>query len=1309
MAKKIASIKVIKPGASPDIDSDFHTEHRERAIEYVTDLYGKDNVSNIVTFGTMAAKGALKSMCTIYEIPFKEANELAALIPGAEDGKELTLADIFNPEHHRYSDSEDFRNAVSSSRWESILEGALAVEGKNKSVGVHACGIIISSKKLTDTIPLQVRKDDNRVITQWTYQECESLGLIKMDFLGLDTVDLIQASVENIMKNGKPVPNMTTLIHGDLADKKVYELFEKGETVGIFQFGSEMVRELLLRMKPTEFNDLAACTAVARPGPMGMLSHTKYADRKNGLEKIDYVHPDFNGSAMEAILDPTYGLCIPEGTKIFDLSQKKFVEIENLVPGVSITPSRNDNGDTEYKKVTNLVNTSFKDIVRINTSGGRKLTVSSTHPVLTTNGYVEAGKISPKDKVILNVQGYDTGKGADELLNENKAYILGALLGDGMMPGTSPTLVNKDNDLISEIKNITAKEFNDCRFYEVERFRDGVAYTNYVTFTSKEPRKRKSPVQNWLDSIGYSGNHTMYDKKIDDEILSYNNSILVNLLAGLWDTDGCVEKNGIHYTTTSKSLFLSVKKILLRLGVDFGETIAPYENPKRENRVAYRLHPSRFDFHSKIQPFLKSKKKRNANITPSERDSRFGYSNLEPVIMQHFHNWLEDNPSEVAFLSQKSRKVDFKMCSTVKILKTYLKNKGYNEKTLKDVVDRAASLGIIPKSVQASAKDATREVLSVEFLEEKQNCYDIEVEDNHNFFVENFVVHNCVYQEQVAQIANRIAGMTLQEGDDLRKAMGKKKADVMAKLKPKFIQGGIDNGFSDEAMTLLWDTLEPFAKYAFNKSHSVAYALNSYQSAFLKTHYPVEFMAALIEQNIEKRDKTLVYLQEAKSMGLKVVPPNINTSAVKVAPVDGDNSNSLISFGLGAVKSVKHANAQTIVDEREENGNYTSISDVVNRLSSKGVNKDVFVALINSGACDDFGDNRKAMIDFAEKELADSRKNRKKGSTLFDMFEVEDSGDDFDESIVDTFADRISREANALSLYLTAHPVDNVRSTQNENINAIKHHVGRKTFIIPASCVALDVKRGRGKTSYKIQLEDNTGSLIAYAPKDVIARWDKYAALTNVRKAVKKEDSSVDSKVLDRAFNSEIVAQSIPEVHHVMMYKIVTGGYGGYRIVDVFPLYRSHDGSNASRVVLPVSFKPAEREKEIADYTKQLKNIAKNNKGKDSLLVSFVPDMRNKKHWGDRVSVPPAIFDEEALRLATKAGYIDKKESMQYLKDIYANSDLLKAQGQQKIDSIIDNYHKFYFYEDLGLYVDSSASQLNYDLEDLAGNGNYYL
>lgn len=875
MSKKIANIQVIKPGASPDIDSDFHTAHRERAIEYVTDLYGKDNVSNIITFGTMAAKGALKSMCTIYEVPFKEANELAALIPGAEEGKELTLADIFNPEHHRYEDSEEFRAAVSSDRWKDILDGALAVEGKNKSVGVHACGIIISSKKLTDTIPLQVRKADNRVVTQWTYQECESLGLIKMDFLGLDTVDLIQASVENIMANDKTPPNMTTLIHGDLADEKVYQLFQKGETVGIFQFGSEMVRELLLRMQPTEFNDLAACTAVARPGPMGMLSHTKYADRKNGLEEINYVHPDFNDSAMVDILDPTYGLI--------------------------------------------------------------------------------------------------------------------------------------------------------------------------------------------------------------------------------------------------------------------------------------------------------------------------------------------------------------------------------------------------------------------------------------------------VYQEQVAQIANRIAGMTLQEGDDLRKAMGKKKADVMAKLKPKFIGGGINNGFSEEAMTLLWDTLEPFAKYAFNKSHSVAYALNSYQSAYLKTHYPVEFMAALIEQNIEKRDKTLVYLQEAKRMGLKVVPPNINTSHIKVSPVIDDDTDSQISFGLGAIKSVKHSNAEIIVKEREENGDYNSISDMVSRLVKHGVNKDVFVALINSGACDDFGKDRKAMIDFAEKEVVTSRKNKKKGNSLFDIFDSSENTDEYDSSIVDTFSERISREANALSLYLTAHPVDNVRKTRGQNIAAINNSYARKTFTIPASCVAIDVKRGRGKTSYKIELEDNTGSLIAYAPKSVIERWDKYSAQQNVLKSIDKEDKYVNEELLLRAFNSKVVAQPIPEIHHVMMYTISTGGYGGARIVDISPIHRSFDGSNASRIVLPVSFKPSERKQEIANMENTLRTIAGNYPGKDSLLVSFVPDMRNKKHWGDRVSVPPMIFDEEILRASTQAKYLDSQQSLNYIKEVYANSSLSKAKTEEEKDLIINDFHRFYQYQDLGLFIDSNNSEINYALEDLAGNGNYYL
>ena len=288
----VTGIKVINGGSAPDVDSDINTGFRDDIIEYITDLYGKDNVSNIITFGRLAAKSAFKQICTIYTVPYAEAQKISNMIPAPIEGVECTLDDIFNPQSDRYNEGADFRAATADSEWAKIVTGARNIEGRNKNLGAHACGIIISSTPLQEVIPLHVRQEDGRVFTQWTYKECESLRLIKMDLLGLDTVDLIQNSVEYISKNGKTPPNMMELIHTEMDDSKVYQLFQQGKTIGVFQFGSEMVRNLLLTLKPTNFNDLAACTAVARPGPMGMQSHTKYADRKNGREDVDFIHEE---------------------------------------------------------------------------------------------------------------------------------------------------------------------------------------------------------------------------------------------------------------------------------------------------------------------------------------------------------------------------------------------------------------------------------------------------------------------------------------------------------------------------------------------------------------------------------------------------------------------------------------------------------------------------------------------------------------------------------------------------------------------------------------------------------------------------------------------------------------------------------------------------------------------------------------------------------------------------------------------------------------------------------------------------------
>lgn len=325
--KKIASISVIDPGSNPDVDSDFNTEVRDIALEHVTELYGKDNVANIITFNSLAAKSAFKAMCTIYQVPFGRANKIAALVPGPIEGVECTISDIFDPSSDRYSEGAEFRAATSSSDWKYIIEGAKNIEGRYRSTGVHPCGIIMSSEPLQNVLPLQIRESDSRVITQWTYPDCEAIGLIKFDFLGLDTVDLIQHTVEYIMKAGKTPPNMIDLIHGPMDDRKTYSLLAKGNTTGIFQLGSSLVKDYLKVMKPEKFEDIAAATALLRPGPMGMLSHVRYANRKNGREEVESLHPDFEGSPLDDILAPTQGLIV---------FQEQILKISNQIAGMTL-------------------------------------------------------------------------------------------------------------------------------------------------------------------------------------------------------------------------------------------------------------------------------------------------------------------------------------------------------------------------------------------------------------------------------------------------------------------------------------------------------------------------------------------------------------------------------------------------------------------------------------------------------------------------------------------------------------------------------------------------------------------------------------------------------------------------------------------------------------------------------------------------------------------------------------------------------------------------------------------------------------
>jgi len=312
--KVIQDIFVKTPGSAPDVDTDFHTEGREEVVQYCIDKYGEENVANIVTFGTFKAKKAFKAMSTIYEVPFSQANKISSLLPD-----NVSLAKVMDPTSPNYHEGEDFRKAVDSPKLSEVVDMATNIEGRISETGVHPCGVIISNKPLAGVIPTQVRQDDGKVITQWEYPELESLGLIKMDFLGLELLNTVQQTLENIELTNKSaqdkslireIPDLKELIKGEMDDKETYKLLQEGNTVGIFQLGSPGVRELLKRAKPNEFMDIATITALYRPGPMSMNSHTEWADRKNGTKEIITIDKDLKGTVIEKILQDTAGVLV---------------------------------------------------------------------------------------------------------------------------------------------------------------------------------------------------------------------------------------------------------------------------------------------------------------------------------------------------------------------------------------------------------------------------------------------------------------------------------------------------------------------------------------------------------------------------------------------------------------------------------------------------------------------------------------------------------------------------------------------------------------------------------------------------------------------------------------------------------------------------------------------------------------------------------------------------------------------------------------------------------------------------------------
>lgn len=374
----------------PDIDMDFDERRRSEMIAYSTEKYGEDHVAQIVTYGTIKAKAALKDATRVLALPYSVGERLTKAFPPGVMGMEMSLGDCFKKDSARYSEASEIREIYKTdAQSKEVIDLALGLEGLKRQVGVHAAGVIISGDPLMDHVPIWRRPDDGAIITQFDGPTCEDIGLLKMDFLGLRNLTILDDAVANIERNRGVKVVLEDL---GLDDPKTYELLCSGDTIGVFQLEGSQMRALMRSLAPENFNDISSLIALYRPGPMGMGSHIEYAERKNGRREIVPIHPELE-EPLKEVMGDTYGLCVAGDTRIWDANNSTLVRMDSIEEAVNegfFTYSVSPQGDLEKKRVTNWVKTGLKKIYEIQTVDGRTLRVSGEHPVMTPSGFKEA-------------------------------------------------------------------------------------------------------------------------------------------------------------------------------------------------------------------------------------------------------------------------------------------------------------------------------------------------------------------------------------------------------------------------------------------------------------------------------------------------------------------------------------------------------------------------------------------------------------------------------------------------------------------------------------------------------------------------------------------------------------------------------------------------------------------------------------------------------------------------------------------------------------------------------------------------------
>ncbi len=997
----------------PDVDVDFCFERRGEVIEYVRQKYGKDSVGQIVTFGTLKSRAAIKDVGRTLGFTPAETDALAKLIPNAPNFS-LTVKQAIEqvPEVKKY-----YRD---DARYRQLLDFAISLEGLSRHTGVHAAGVVIAPGPLNEFVPIctQASKgsgsgDDERVIvTQYDMNALEHAGMLKMDFLGLTTLTVISDTLALIKaRHGVDVQ----LEERGFTDADTYRMLRAGRTAGVFQFESPLATDVLKRMRCDRFDDLVASNALLRPGPLDAGMHNVYIRRKRGDEPTAYALPE-----LEPILSNTYGVIT---------YQEQVMRIAQVLAGISLAEAdvlRKAVG----KKDSELIRQELgKFVTKAVARGHDPAIIDELSGQIETFGRYGFNKCLVGDTEIFDA---DSGR----LLRIEDVYERRKHLGavatcdtDSLTLGRSRVLDVMDNGVrpvfrlrTESGREISATANHPFLMHDGWRTLDALAIGDHIAVPRTLPGERRAewPAHEVIalghliaegnlchpsglyyynqdaDAVAdfvaaaeqfdnvrcrtatHKGTESVYAGRVDRQVpngifewartlellgktahskevpcaaFELNNQQVGLLLGRMWDGDGHVNDTdrSTYYATASRRLAAQVQHLLLRFGI-LGRV--------REVVFAYPGGPK-----TGYQVFVT------------------GVENLRPFA-EHVGTHL----------------VAHAKCAAMARMPL------------------AASTG---RDDPLLARLARNDVLwdRVESIESAGNVrtFDLEIEGTHNFVANDIIVHN---------------------------------------------------------------------------SHSVAYSVVAYHTAWLKSHYPAEFMAALLSSNIGKTEEVIKYIAEAREMGLEVLPPDVNESNWRFTVV----GEKRIRFGLGAIRNVGKGAIDSLLGARVA-GAFSSLYDLCSRVDLRVCNTRVFEALVAAGATDGLGGHRAqlmAALDHAISEASLRQEEAERGQvSLFgDFGDTESSATDRGASgspppLPPTPAwsesERLQREKELIGFYISGHPLEPFRTECELFASHTVAQLGRwtpesVTIGVVVTAIKRQVSKRSGAEFARLTVEDFSGS-----------------------------------------------------------------------------------------------------------------------------------------------------------------------------------------------------------------------------------------